>query len=351
MARKGRLDRGLLRKADITGKTVWYVRFWHEGKERRLGSFKSKTDARDFYEKAKQEQKQGRFFPERYQHGGYEFVQETIDRYMLTIGTKKDQRGERCFARWWGAWFKGRRLNAITTEALDQARHALLAKGCSQPRVNRYVEWIRHLLNLARRDGKLHSNPLTKLTMFKEPAGRTRFLSLEEEVRLCEALGEPYARWLRLAILTGLRRAEQFGLRWSDVDLERGLLTLPTTKAGGTQYIHLNEEAQGLLREMTTWQFSTWVFPSENPASHLDPCNFYRRVFLPAVKRTGLDGVTWHTLRHTFASRLAMAGATDYDIAACLRHSTTALVRRYAHLSQTHLRTVMERVSNFGKAT
>ena len=47
--------------------------------------------------------------------------------------------------------------------------------------------------------------------------------------------------------------------------------------------------------------------------------------------------------------RLAMAGATDYDIAACLRHSTTALVRRYAHLSPIHLQGVMERVSAFGK--
>ena len=59
MARPGRKDRGLLSKPDSTGKLLWYVRLYHEGKERRFGSFPTKTSARDFYEKAKQEQKQG----------------------------------------------------------------------------------------------------------------------------------------------------------------------------------------------------------------------------------------------------------------------------------------------------
>ena len=72
-------------------------------------------------------------------------------------------------------------------------------------------------------------------------------------------------------------------------------------------------------------------------------------MYLPAVQKAKLEGVTWHTLRHTFASRLAMAGATEQDIAACLGHSTTALVRRYAHLSPAHLQGVVEKVSAFGK--
>ncbi len=96
---------------------------------------------------------------------------------------------------------------------------------------------------------------------------------------------------------------EQFSLRWTDVDLERGLVTLPRTKGGGVQYVHLNEEAKTLLRGVETWQSSVWVFPSENPATHMDPWNFYRRIYVPAVKEAELDGVTWHTLRHTFASR------------------------------------------------
>ncbi|MEE9162504.1 MAG: hypothetical protein V3U35_05980, partial [Candidatus Neomarinimicrobiota bacterium] len=71
MARKDRKDRGLFSKPipGTKGKLKWYVRLWHDGRERRFGSFDTKTKARTFYEKAKQEQGLGRFFPEKYRHG------------------------------------------------------------------------------------------------------------------------------------------------------------------------------------------------------------------------------------------------------------------------------------------
>ena len=96
----------------------------------------------------------------------------------------------------------------------------------------------------------------------------------------------------------------------------------------------------------------------------MDPKNFYHRVYVPALQKTGLQKksdnqanaiedkgqkVDWHTLRHTFASRLGMSGATEQDIAACLRHSGTSLVKRYSHLSQDHLHSVTEKVSQFGR--
>jgi thiosulfate reductase/polysulfide reductase chain A len=93
MARKGRTDRGLMQRKDAQGKLVWHVRLWHNGRERRFGSFPTKTKAREFYEKAKLEQKEGRFFPERYQRGGYETVATMIDRYLETAKTKKAYKG------------------------------------------------------------------------------------------------------------------------------------------------------------------------------------------------------------------------------------------------------------------
>jgi len=67
MTRAGRKDRGLLSKSNTAGKVVWFVRLYHDGKERKFGSFTTKTEARDFYEKRKQDQKDDLFFPERYQ--------------------------------------------------------------------------------------------------------------------------------------------------------------------------------------------------------------------------------------------------------------------------------------------
>jgi integrase len=99
--------------------------------------------------------------------------------------------------------------------------------------VNDQVE--RHLLNAVAREGKLANNPVLKLTVYKEPKGKTRFLSMEDERRLLEKQGSIHGPWARLAILTGLRQSEQFRLHWKEVDLERGMLTLLVTKAGGVQ--------------------------------------------------------------------------------------------------------------------
>ena len=63
LARRGRRDRGLYSKIDSDGRVVWYVRLYDKGQNRRFGSFVNKTKAREFYEKAKLEQAEGRFFP------------------------------------------------------------------------------------------------------------------------------------------------------------------------------------------------------------------------------------------------------------------------------------------------
>ncbi|UVT20554.1 MAG: site-specific integrase [Nitrospira sp.] len=348
MARAGRQNRGLVSKTDSTGKLVWYVRLYHVGRERRFGSFPNKTKAREFYEKAKLEQKDGRFFPERYQHGGYVLAEELITAHV-TVSRVKNQAAEKHYGEWWKARLKGKRLNAITPALLDEAQRDLQTEGLAAQTIIHYMKFLRHILNKAVRDGNVDKNPFAVVSLPKVSTGKTRFLTSEEEAALITRLGDIYGSWARLAILTGLRMSEQFGLKWADVDLERGILTLSYTKAGTVQYAPLNEEAKAVLRGFDSWQRSTWVFPSENPATRLDQRNFYSRVFAPAVQALKLEGVTWHTLRHTFASRLAMSGQTEGTIAALLRHSTTGLVGRYAHLSPTHLKAAIETVASFGK--
>jgi integrase len=321
---------------------------YHESRDRRFGSFITKTKAREFYEKAKLEQAEGRFFPERYQQRGYAKLSDAIDTHLATF-TGRSKRDEERYKKKWLELFPEARLNTLTPVALEQAR-VHLVEGRTIGTVNHYFKFLRRVLNKAVRDGHLSSNPVSRIKLFKEPAGKTRFLSVEEEEALCEKLGASFASWVRLAILTGMRQQEQFTLRWEHVDMQRGVLTLAATKTGGVQYVRLNEEARALLQSLVPGNKSVWVFPSENPATHADPRNFYRRYYLPAVKELGFIGVTWHTLRHTFASRLAMAGVTEATIASLLRHSGTALVRRYAHLSPSYLQEAVEKVSMFGKA-
>jgi len=335
-------------KVDATGKLLWYVRLMHDGKDRRFGSFPTKTKAREFYQKAKTEQHEGRFFPERYQHGGYELVQAAIDRYLANMEGGKTYSDHVYFAKWWGKQFVGKRLNAISVTRMEGIRKELM-RGRSNGRVNKYVDWLRACLNVAIKHDKLTVNPVAKLTSLPEPETKTRLLTPGEESELLKAVGPTMAAWVRFAILTGLRQTEQFTLEWANVDLELGIITLPETKAGGVQYAPLNEEAKDILRNLDSWQRSKWVFPSGNPATHANIANLKRR-FRKAVKQSGIPWVRWHDLRHCFASRLAMSRAPLGTIAALLRHSGTGLVKRYAHLDPDHLRHAVELVASFGKA-
>ena len=85
---------------------------------RRFGSFPNKTKAREFYEKAKLEQKEGRFFPERYQIGGYELVKDMLCRYQATLPrsgkTPSTIADERYYGAWWSERLNGKRINQLT---------------------------------------------------------------------------------------------------------------------------------------------------------------------------------------------------------------------------------------------
>src|SRR4030095_3049879 len=118
MARLGRKDRGLLSKKDPTGKALWFVRLYHEGQERRFGAFKNKTEARDFYEKSKQEQKQGRFFPERYRRGRNALASAVIASYLATLPTSGKRpttiADEQYYGAWWTQRLTGKTLQGVT---------------------------------------------------------------------------------------------------------------------------------------------------------------------------------------------------------------------------------------------
>ncbi|MBP8257540.1 MAG: phage integrase SAM-like domain-containing protein [Opitutaceae bacterium] len=80
-------------------------------------------------------------------------------------------------------------LNAITPAALERARTLLTDEGRTPQTVNRYLAFLRRVLNKAVRDGKIATNPVSRLKMVREYAGKTRFLTPGEEHRLCDAWG------------------------------------------------------------------------------------------------------------------------------------------------------------------
>jgi hypothetical protein len=89
-------------------------------------------------------------------------VGDVIDRYLTTITTKKAADDEKYFAAWWKQRFEGKRLNAVNAASVEGARQALLGCKLTPQRVNRYVAWLRHLLNVAIRDGNCPTIPLRR---------------------------------------------------------------------------------------------------------------------------------------------------------------------------------------------
>lgn len=197
------------------------------------------------------------------------------------------------------------------------------------------------LSNMFRRaiDWKLaEANPVLGVRRFKERNVRVRYLSTDEETKL---LGE-CARHLRpivvLAIHTGMRRGELLSLRWDDVDLDNRLVHVEDTKNGKRRDIPLNRIALQTLRRHPHHIRSEFVFC--NLQGH--PYKSVRTGFSAACRRAKVQGVVFHTLRHTFASRLVVGGVDLVTLKELLGHSSLDMVLRYAHLSPEHGRKAVE---------
>ena len=204
---------------------------------------------------------------------------------------------------------------------------------------------------LAVKDGKLTQNPVSGLKFFPE-VKRTRFLSDEELTRLRGMMQPRDWELVAFAIETGLRRGEQFGLRWDQLDLENGVLTLPLPKGGKTRHVPLSEEAKAILRSFDSFLRSAWVFPGlKDTTQPMDSRAFLRRSFEPGLRKAGIVGVCWHSLRHTAASRRVMAGVDLVSVKEILGHRDIQTTLRYAHLAPGHLRDAVNRGSLSGTVT
>ncbi len=137
------------------------------------------------------------------------------------------------------------------------------------------------------------------------------------------------------SVLTGLRMANARDLDWSQVDLEEGHVTVPASqyKTKRDQRFPLSTEAVALLSGLPNRSGRVFLYDG-NPISG----TFNTRAFRRARARAGLDKVRWHDLRHTFASWLATAGASDRVLQALGGWSSSRMVGRYAHLRPSDLR-------------
>ena len=201
---------------------------------------------------------------------------------------------------------------------------------------------------------RIERNPAAGIKRKTENNGRVRFLSADEEARLVAVIQKRFSGFLpqlQLSLHTGMRASEQFGLKWSQVDLERGFLTLPKTKNGTTRHIPLNAVAMSALKAIRKPSVSSGVsarassdlvFPSIRRDG--EGLRGARGWFVSALKDAKVADYTWHCNRHTFASRLVMAGVDIRTVGELLGHKSLSMTMRYSHLAPAHNRAAVDRL-------
>jgi len=264
-----------------------------------------------------------------------------------------------------------RELRSLSAFDVERFKSKRLKAGRKPATVNRDLDRIRSVYSRAVEWGFLSDHPLKAVKRAKgADNSRVRYLSPEEERRLREALAkreaarrasrarhnawhaargsEGHPQWpedgftdhlmplVLLALNTGLRRGELFGLRWEDVNLPARLLTVTAgnAKSRKARHIPLNAEA---LDALTRWKKqgdgAGLVFPGAG-GGRLTNIN---KSWDGLVTAAELDDFRLHDCRHHFASRLAMSGVDLYTIKELLGHASIEMTQRYAHLAPDKL--------------
>lgn len=207
------------------------------------------------------------------------------------------------------------------------------------PTINRYRMAMQSLIRFARQKRLLPRgwvSPFADMPQHKENPGKVRFLSQEEEQKLMDAAR--LQSWvllpllIRLAIVTGLRRGALLGLRWADVvlDAEAPHVRVERTKNGDAHVSPITPDLVAEFKRMhrVRTMGDDLIFVGK----HMSVPHDFRHGFNEACRLAGLEGVTFHTLRHTSCSRLAQAGVDILAIAEHAGHRSLTMTRRYSHL-------------------
>ena len=284
-------------------------------------------------------------------------LEQAFDRYFALKSRKKSiEEDERIAGHLKTAFGPATRLRDITASRIAQYKARRLAanserrkdeNGKARPlgaaSINRPLALLRHLLKLA----ALHWEVIPKVPLIeleREPQGRLRWLAEDEEVRLlaaCKASGDPdLLDTVTVAMESGLRQGELFDLTWDRVDLSRGKILLEVTKSGKRREVPMRQKVYDILAAKTERTGRVW------------PKGFNRDAWKRAVEQAKLTApLTWHDLRHSFASWFMMTGGQLEALREILGHRDSKMTLRYAHLSPTHLSDEMQKTERRGTKT
>ena len=247
-------------------------------------------------------------------------------------------------------------LGEIDKAQVSKYQRARLKDKASPRSINIEIALVRLVL----RDAKLWQNIAGDVKMLEEESDIGRELGDDEAIRLLTACKASASRSLYPGVLvsihTGLRSHELRLLRWRQVDLAKGTITVgkSKTKGGKGRLVYLSETA---IQTLKNWkaQFpdakpNHAVFPSEayamkgkkgTPGGIVasyrtdpnTPIGSWKRSWATAKKAAGVEA-RWQDLRHTAASKIAAGGATDQTLMALFGWMSPKMIERYSHVRE-----------------
>ena len=353
--------RGIFEKAP----GVWYVQYFDADGRRRREKAGTKGNAIDLYRKRKNEVLTGKKLPEK------------LRARMVRFSELAEDAEAYCKANNQGQQFDLYRIGRLKEEfgntpaeiPIGNLRQWFSEQDWKDATFNRYKTMLSLIYRLGTENGKVKSNPAKLLKRKREDNGRVRFLNqytptmteldylkgcTDEESRLRAVIGKRYPAHLpefEIAFNTGMRPSEQYRLTCDRVDLERRFITIPKSKNGKTRHIPLNSAAVAAFKLL---QLRSLDGAGPGPVfvnMQGERLTGYKHWFDDAVSEAGIQDFTWYCLRHTFASRLVMAGVDLRTVAELMGHKTIQMTMRYAHLAPAHQLSAVERLVSFRPET
>ena len=248
------------------------------------------------------------------------------------------------------------RMDQISSFDLEKMKSELLKEGYAPATVKHALVLIRQIYNKAIMWNLYRGeSPVKRVKMPTISNQRTRFLSIEEADTLLKALrakSEQVHDMALLSLHTGMRFGEIAGLRVHDVDLTNGLVNIsdPKNRRPRRAYMTAAVKAMFQARIPTEAKSNDLIFPDEKGKK----MEFVSKTFPRVVDALGLNKgvkdprqkITFHSLRHTFASWLALQGEQIQTISELLGHRTLQMTMRYSHLTPDHRKAAIGRFEN-----
>ena len=230
-------------------------------------------------------------------------------------------------------------LDQITNQQVADVLKRLKDSGYSTGTTNRVLVLLRYIFNLGQKWGMpgTAQNPTTGLKTAADVC-RERFLTAEEAQRLLAILDKDEnliaARAIKLLLFTGARRNEITHAQWEYINWDQGTLLVPRSKSGRARLIRLNSSAIDVLRSTPRTEGNPYIFPSPATGRPSKSLHFpWSRI----RKKSGLQDIRLHDLRHSFASFLVNEGISLYVVQGLLGHTQVRATQRYAHLADETL--------------